>query len=141
MSLLMDYGSDWPPRERRRLLRWLNEGKRRRRPGFDRFFRVNATVIVGVGVICALALRLTDRPSPPLVVGNRSSPTYVVHHPLAVEPIRAACTRSPGRTWAGTSFTVALPRQANRGGAATTTVLPERSPDPRRINPRRTGAT
>lgn len=73
----MDYGHDWPPRpphSHRSLLRWLNDGKRRRRPGFDRFFWINTAVIVCVGMTCAVTLRLTDRPSPPFVVGNQSRP-------------------------------------------------------------------
>jgi hypothetical protein len=77
MSYLMDYGDDWPPRPvrgRRSLLRWLNEGKRRARPGFDRFFWINTVVIVGVAVVCAIAMKLTDRPSPRFVVGNQSPP-------------------------------------------------------------------
>jgi hypothetical protein len=101
MSHLMDYGHDWPPRTthaRRSLLRWLNEEKRRPRPGFDRFFWINTAVIVGMAVVCAIVLRLTDRPSPRLVVGNhhrrptlKLSTTYGrARHPgsMTVELIR-----------------------------------------------------
>ena len=82
MSYLMDYGDDWPPhpdRGRRSLLRWLNEGKRRPRPGFDRFFWINTTVIVAVALACAITLRLTDHPSPRFVVGNHSRTSDRVH--------------------------------------------------------------
>jgi hypothetical protein len=89
MSYLMDYGDDRPspppPPRRRSLLRWLNAPKRRRRPGFDRFFWINAALIAVAGVLCTVAVKLTDRPEPPFVVGNSTSPTVAstprFHHP------------------------------------------------------------
>lgn len=76
MSYLMDYGDDWPPRPPRRrmsLLRWLNDGKRRRRPGFDRYVIINVLLIVAVGAVCAVVLKATDRPPRQFVV-NHSPP-------------------------------------------------------------------
>jgi hypothetical protein len=75
MSHLMDYGTGWPPRppRRRSLLRWVADGRRRHRHGFDRWVAINAALIVLVGVIVALALKASDRP--PALVFSTTSPT------------------------------------------------------------------
>lgn len=96
MSYLMDYGPDWPPpprRGRRSLRRWLNAPKRQRRAGFDRWFWINASLMVGVVVVCALVLKATDQRIPQTRV-TFATPTP---HPTTTARPNPTSSSRPGR--------------------------------------------